>query len=235
VLSRLQREWRLITVRPAVLARVARWGLVEPSPRSLDELLVATGMGDPAPAHTERAQRANALLAGLLVTARTDELAARVVLQRILPGLSSVARRHSDGFDSRIAALDELLAAAWTVIRSFPVERRPNHLASNLLRDSEYHAFRRATRRKLVHELTDPCDLDAACDRPTAMEPLDELLELVAEARRSNLTDGDLRLLSLLLSCANTTEVAAQLEVSERTVRNHRDAMVHRLRSAVAA
>lgn len=241
--ARLQREWQAITQRPAVLHRASGWGLGVPF-HSLDDIVMATGFcvrtgrdqpdvadaAAPAPADHHAA---NAVLARLLVSARTDDVAARVVLQRLLPGLVGRARRwgaHRAGgsFD----AFDELLSAAWMVIREFPVERRPHHLAANLLRDSEARAFGRSVRRLLVHELTEPNRLDLPVElAPT--EPADELAEVVACA--GALSEHDLRLLELLVQGLSQAEMAALLSVSERTVRNHRDAMVHRLRSAAMA
>jgi DNA-directed RNA polymerase specialized sigma24 family protein len=238
LLARLHREWQTLSVRPSVLRRARTWDLGVPF-HTLDDIIQATGFfsgRDVRLATAERtedderdaaADRANEVMARLLLAARVDEVAARVVLQRLLPGLVGRARcwagRAAGGSD----ALDELLAAAWTVIRSFPVERRPRHLVANLLRGAEYHAFVRPTRRLLVHEFV-PTPL---LDRPapeTTRDAAEELAELVGEAR--TLTDRDLRLLALLLDGASMTEVATTLDVCVRTVTNHRDAVVHRLR-----
>ncbi len=76
--------------------------------------------------------------------------------------------------------------------------------------------------------------LDAADERVTALEPLHEVVEVAACT--AELTGHDRRLLGLLLSGHTMVEVAAELlEVSERTVRTHRDHMVTRMRQAVAA
>jgi DNA-binding NarL/FixJ family response regulator len=41
--------------------------------------------------------------------------------------------------------------------------------------------------------------------------------------------------LRMLLTGRNVREVARRMQVTERTIRNHRDAVVHRLRAAWAA
>jgi len=235
MLSRLQREWDVLCRRPVALQQARSWNLPTPRLTSLAELLVQTGLGRGDAEHSEAAEVANELLGRLVVVARGDDLAARVVLQRMLPGMSVLARRRSSAFRGHLDAFDELLSAAWMVIRVFPVERRPRHIAANLLRDTEYHAFRRGARRLLVHDYTEPQRLDQAIAETGNVEPLVELLELVRTAKRSYISDADLRLLSLLLSCRTTRDVADRLEVSERTVRNHRNAVVHRLRNAAAA
>ncbi|MEO5723853.1 MAG: hypothetical protein ABIQ39_06760, partial [Ilumatobacteraceae bacterium] len=66
-------------------------------------------------------------------------------------------------------------------------------------------------------------------------EPLLELLEVIAAASQGQLVEGDLELLKVLIGGASANAMARQLRVSPRTVRNRRDAVVHRLRAAVAA
>src|SRR5436190_4103349 len=81
---------------------------------------------------------ADAALAEMVQRAATDRIAARVVLQRILPGLVAIARRRAGAAGDPHAALDELLANGWIVIRRFPVARRRRFVAMGLLRDIEY-------------------------------------------------------------------------------------------------
>ncbi|MBI4885267.1 MAG: hypothetical protein HY826_14560 [Actinobacteria bacterium] len=244
LIVRLDREWQLMCRRPAVLCRARGWSLGIAFD-DLDQLIAATGFWESPHARTEavagldaltRELDGNTVVSRLLAAARHDEIAARVILQRLLPGLISRARRWGPrraGGSSE--AFDELLSAAWTVIREFPFERRPDHLVANLLRDSEYIAFRRATRRLLVHDLTEPRLLDVAVERDTRLEPILELATIIAEARSLVLSDNDVRLLTLLANGATSAEAAEILQVSERTVRYHRAAAVGRLREAVLA
>jgi RNA polymerase sigma factor (sigma-70 family) len=248
LLARLDREWQAIAHRPAVVRRAQCWSLGVRF-GCLDELVAATGatsgrsaahlaaiVAGPVPARPDGAGDElshDDVLARLVVVARRDDIAARVVLQRLLPGLVSAARRwggHREGGSGD--AFDELLSAAWAVIREFPVERHTQHIAARMLRDSEYQAFGRARRRLLVHELVEPHLLDVPVE-PAITEPMFELLEIIAQA--GSLPAADRRLLALLAEGTPQADVAQLLEVSERTVRNHRDAMLHRLRSLVAA
>lgn len=242
IVRRLYREWNVLAHRPSVLRRASSWGLEVPF-RSLDDIVEATGFWTRQEARLEADRAASAgscaadrssgndVMMRLLVAARADEVAARVVLQRLLPGLITRARRWVSRPEGGPEALDELLSAAWTVIRTHPVERRPSHLVANLLRDAEYHAFVRPHRRTLVHELTPTDLLDGPAKNPT-IEPMAELAEVVAAAR--TLTAHDRKLFGLLVSGVAISEVATQLEVSVRTVGNHRDVLVHRLRQAAA-
>ena len=232
---RLQSEWQLLRERPTVLRRAHGWSLAVPFD-DLDQLLATTDYW-PSPAARAAANpgNGNEVVARLLAAARSDEVAARVVLQRLLPGL--VARSRCWGprrVGGSSEAFDELVSAAWTVIREFPFERRPRYLIANLLRDSEYLAFRRTSRRMLVHEFTEPRSLDTTVEYQTQIEPMLELADIIAEARPT-LTDHDLELLTLLANGASPAEAAKQLQISERTLRYHREAAVGRLRDAVLA
>ena len=249
LLARLQSEWQLLRERPTVLRRAHGWSLAV-SFDDLDQLLAATDYWvSPAARAAAAASRpsngtgdgngngnGNEVVARLLAAARSDEVAARVVLQRLIPGL--VARSRCWGprrVGGSVEAFDEMVSTAWTVIREFPFERRPRHLIANLLRDSEYAAFRRTSRRMLVHEFTEPRSLDTAVEYQAQIEPMLELADLIAEARLTTLTEHDLELLTLLANGVSPTEAAKQLQISERTLRYHREAAVGRLREAVLA
>ena len=80
-----------------------------------------------------------------------------------------------------------------------------------------------------------PRSLDTAVEYQAEIEPMLELADLIAEARLLTLTDHDLELLMLLANGASPAEAAKQLQISERTLRYHREAAVGRLREAVLA
>ena len=226
LLTRLQREWNLLSCRRSALDRAALWKLTPSVLGSLDELLVLTGLGPPPadPSSDETLRR-------LVVLARHDDLAARVVLQRMLPGLSVCAKRNSNGFNNQLEALDELLSEAWTVIRSFPIEQRDRYVIKNLLRDCEYRAFVKARRRLLVHELTDPSDLDRVAETEPDREPFGVVVELLARARAAGMSDADVAVVVTLLNTSTVKQAAIELRVTDRTVRNRRDSVVRQLRA----
>jgi DNA-directed RNA polymerase specialized sigma24 family protein len=231
LLLRLTREWQAIRHRPAVLRRAHGWQ-VGVDFQSLDELVDAAGFRRDSSAGRHPAD-GDAVLARLLLAARQDDLAARVVLQRILPGLVATARRWARRPEGGPEALDELLAAAWAVIRTFPVERREAQLAARLLRESQYHAFVRPHRRLLVLEPVPGERLDVPVTPLDDTPPAEELAELIAASH--TLSERDRELLALIVDGCSVGEVAAALQVSVRTVTNHRDAMVSRLRQTARA
>ena len=152
------------------------------------------------------------------------------------PGLSTCAKRNSSGFDSQLDALDELLSEAWTVIRSFPIERRDRYVIKNLLRDCEYRAFLKARRRMLVQDVTDPAHLDRAVESldpagEQTVEPLITIVELLGRARTAGMSDDDVDVVVALLNTSTVKRAATALGVTDRTVRNRRQAVVGQLRA----
>jgi len=236
LLARLDREWLALNCRPAVLRQAAGWGLgIEFA--SLDDVVAAAGyrpQADDRVCDGVSAVAANEVLRRLLAAARTDDVAARVVLQRLLPGVVATARRwggHRHG--GSMESFDEMLSSTWMVIREFPTDRRSRHLAASVLRAGEYRAFQQASRRMMVHELTAPNLLDLPVETVVTLDVADELAAVVACA--SSLTEHELQLIELIARGCSAIEMAEQLSISVRTVRNHRDAVVHRLREAALA
>jgi DNA-directed RNA polymerase specialized sigma24 family protein len=63
-----------------------------------------------------------------------DELAGRCIVQAVLGRLVAIARR-----DTRLD-LDQLVGALWLRIRSYPLDRRPRAIVSNLVLDARKDA-----------------------------------------------------------------------------------------------
>lgn len=231
LLGRLQKEWDRLALSPDALAKATRWGLVPEPLTSLDELLRRAGYGVVA----KGGNADDAMLRELLRVARHDALAARVVLQRLLPGISAISRRYAEALGDGAAALDEALATAWTVVRMYPLDRRPRYLAANMLREIEYNAFRRDRRRKceFVPTHTVRLDLSPAVDESVCSAT--ELRELLDEARCAGLEASDVDLAERLAAGMTPEELAAERKVTPRTIRNHRSIVVHRLRQVALA
>ena len=222
---RLRREWERLRGDPPSLRAAAAWGLLPDPPTDLDQVLTAIGFGRPS---TPACDIALARLVGL---AAHDRLAGRVVLQRLLPGLIARAG-HRDRID-RGAALDELIGAAWICITTYDARRSPGCLAAALVADAEHLAFRKASRRRWTGEIAGALDLDhvAAVDD----DPIGELAEVFRLARVAQVDQADLDLLRRLLSADRAEDVAAELRVTARTIRNRRARVTDRLRELATA
>jgi hypothetical protein len=228
----LNDEWRRLCSDPAALARVNAWGLPVGPVEHLDQLLWLAGYGrsvddDPG----------DRLLAVLVHRAAHDDLAARVVLHRILPGLIRVALRRGRIVEGGpAAAFAELASAAWLTIRTFPIDRRGHCVAANLLRDVEYQTFVRAERRRTRE--VGVGDMEATVgevpDTEVDHDPgaRNEWRELVAWARRRGVDAGQLDLLVRMACGQSNVEIAKALACTDRTIRNRRDAALAAVRQA---
>jgi hypothetical protein len=217
----LEREWRTLRTRPDAVARARSWGVTDGAFSDLDGLLRLAGFGA---AHTASG---NEVLRRLARLGRHDELAARVVLQRVLPGLlATVARRRR----SPDGAFEELVGAAWVTIRASRTRWDHEQVAANIVRDAAYRAFTAPFRRRSASEIAvDPHTLEekpAVCQ----LSPGEELATLLAEARAEGVSTEDLDLVRELVVVGSPGRVAAQRQVTARTVRNHRDRATARLR-----
>lgn len=142
--TRLWLDWDVIARSRTNVRRVNSWGLPGETVLHLDEVLTRAGYGQSL---TDDA--CDDYLSKLTALARHEELASRVVVQRILPGLIAIAiRRGRIVTEGASFALDQLVASAWLVIRCYPIDRRPRRVAANLLRDIEYQSFVREARTK---------------------------------------------------------------------------------------
>lgn len=225
----LAREWAALRRRPDVLHQVASWGLSTEPITDLDQVLRLAGTDVPTTPATER------VLRRLVELARTDDLAGRVVLHRMLPGLLGVVRRRRGphGVDG---VLEELVGAAWITIRTFDPARRPGCLVAALVSSTEHRAFKAAERRSSSTEATvEPHRFDRRIGDPVRPCALEELAAVLAAARRTGLPDDDLEFVRRLVVAGSPSVLAAELGVTTRTIRNRRDQVTYRLRQLVSA
>jgi hypothetical protein len=224
--QRLALEWTRLRTRPDTLRRATRWGLTDGRVSNLEEVLTAVGFETAGTPDTERRLRRLVILAG------NDELAARVVVQRLLPGLLAVVRRRRRGGYGD-TAFDELLATLWISIRTYNPDRQPTCLAAALISDADYRAFRSANRRRSATER--PVDIDdsfVAEHRTCASDELDELLN---DALEAGVPRDDIEMVRLLIDAPRAIDLANQLQVTPRTIRNRRDRITGRLREVALA
>ncbi len=233
LLVELDREWARLRRRPQALRRVRSWSHdpalapIVSVIRDLDELVRATspiaggvGSGDD-------------ILRSLITLATDDELAGRIVLQRILPGLISRSRRwdgHARGGD----ACDVSIGAAWLAIRTFDVRARSRHVAPSLIADALWIGFRRGARRKVEQEVPVPANVLTAYPAPAhEAAPLEALAGTLRAARRAGVPAADLELMRRIVVAGSPSQAARQCKVTVRTIRNRRDAATWKIRRAL--
>lgn len=226
VRRRLQLDWEVVRHDPRAIRAARSWQVVEVDFADLDELLSLAGFECPNGPTTER------VLLSLVLRARTDQLAARIVLQRLLPGLLAQVRRRRRA--DRDDVFEELIASAWVVIREYDPRRRPACLAAALIAGADYLAFGRAERRPEPIEWVAPSRLDERIDHDRRT-PVDELDDLLAEARAAGVSEADLAVVHGLVVAGSPSRLAAALGVTPRTIRNRRDRAVSQLRQVALA
>lgn len=163
--DRRQREFRPSQGRWTV------WQTMEPA-------LVGLGFDDvPAALMSARSsyEWKDQVLASLVQLGRCDEEARVAVIVCLLPGLMAAARRYG-GCLGVEEAMGELVAALWERLGTYPIERRPERVAANLLWE--------ATRRLLVAVRAEQRWRDAtvAVENVEVLEPAMDDVDPVADA-----------------------------------------------------
>ena len=233
--SQLDADWARLRRCRRALGRVRRWAHDHPTdPLSaiidgiddLDSILAATQRGVD---HDDR------ILRRLVELARDDELAGRIVVQRLLPGLIARSVRYrsfSDGTDP----VEIVVAAAWIATVSFDTEHRRRHVAASLISDAVFNAFRAPLRRRSAGEqVRAPGRFEYVAAAVVEPSPLEELADVIRTSRRAGVPAADLDLLRRLTQVESTATIARERRVTTRTIRNHRTSAVERVRAAIAA
>ena len=233
MLAELDREWERLSRRPAVMCTVRAWfgdtALDDrmAAVRSLDDVLAVTQSGADADGS------GNAVLRRLVELSGEHELAARIVLQRLLPGLISRSRRWT-GRETMGDPTDVAIGAAWLAIRSFDIGARHRHVAPALIADALWIGFRRNARLRVETEVPVPGDVLGGRRAPErTVEPMTALAGTLRAASRAGVRAGDVELIRSLVVSGSPSQAARDRAVSVRTIRNHRDAAVRRIRRAL--
>jgi hypothetical protein len=162
-LTSLDAEWRRLARTSRARRALKQWSIAQPALRGLADL-------DALLERRRDDQAAPAILRALAVLAPADDLAARTLLQALLPGLVRLAGMV--GYDDP-AAIEEMVSLAWERVRTYPVGRRGS-VAANVLFDVRKRY--RAHRLIEAPRSPDTEDIEAAA---TSRSPEDEALARV--------------------------------------------------------
>lgn len=139
VLVQLDREWEQIADGLAGRRAMRVWGEDEPlfaGLRTLRQVIERVN-------ERGHAERSDAILLVLLRHASTDDLAARTVLQAMMPAVKNLTSKFSTcGAWSAEETAAVVVAAMWERIRTYPVERRPLKVSANLALDTRQRVWR---------------------------------------------------------------------------------------------
>jgi hypothetical protein len=213
-------EWERLSISRPTLRKVNSWGLTPEPITHLDEMLVHAGFGRPVDDSA-----ADHVLWQLICRAENDDLAARIVLHRVLPSVLSIAQRRGRIMRGGMsAALDEAVPTAWMVIRTFPHQRRQAKIAANLARDIEYHAFVRQARLRSVDiDLNGHNYMPMLASPPEYIDPATEAHDLISDAAQAGLSRRHVSVLREMANGVSTIDAAKARDMSPRTMRNHKN------------
>jgi hypothetical protein len=224
ILPSLDAEWQRIARGPAARRALRRWAELHPDLHGaahLDDLLERRR--DPA--------AAPGILAALADLALTDELAARTLLQALLPGLVRMA--SSTGYDDP-AAIEDIVSLAWERIRTYPIAR-PGPVAGNILLDvKKRYRQHRTIDAPRSPEL--PVEVTGAT-RSAEDEVVDRIAfrDLLAAQRKVVGERGLRAVVRTRVFGLSLADVAAEENVRVHTITQRRWLAVHRLRQLALA
>jgi hypothetical protein len=233
----LEHDWTILVQARDTRRTLSGWAQTEPMLAGFTDLeqLRHAAHDRAAPA------RGDAILYALARLAATDGgddvLAARVVLQLLLPGATRLIRRvtamYGDADEAEAAVLAELTVG----IRTYPWRRRRQRVAANLLLDCHQRLLREQRRNR--GQMPAGLDLDLTTEAPTGAEPTaqerTEIIDLFLWAHR----EGILNEAEALLVAANRVDeipiadLATRLGVKARRLFEVRADAEQRLRAAL--
>lgn len=233
--TRLDTEWQHLVAAPTTADTLARWSTIEADLAEYSDLeAMRTAVHDRA--DPERSDRILAALVRLAATSGHGEpLAARVVLQLLIPGAIRLGRRLSALLGDHATSEAVVFAELAILIRTYPWQRRPRRVAANLLLDCRQRLLRSHHRyhAEICAGLTlhDPATPGDHCEEQFALH------DLLRWARRQGIIN---KLEAQLLVANHVAEVpmhqlTARFGRSRSTLFAIRAAAEQRLRHALTA
>jgi len=206
----LDREWEGLGADRRAAARLPEILEIAGGASCLEGVRQWTRAADPGSAD-------RVLLALAARSVEGDQLAGRVLLQLLLPGVRSLARRWwaLGTVREREAAA---VAAVFDRIRSYPIVRRPGKVAANILLDAG------ALLRRQVHDSRALVSLELVGDAPRTApltHPALELAEVLREAVSDGIISDDD---ASLIAASRIADIAHERGFALRTVQKHRHA-----------
>ena len=210
VFELLEREWRSLSRDAAAAARLAEVGRVAGGARTLAEVERFVRAAGP-----EAADRVLVALVRRAVAG--DDLAARVLLQLLLPGTRNLARRWwaLGDPDERAAAA---VAAVYHRIRRYPLARRPAKVAVNVLMDAARELRRQVSRS--AGAVCSPVAEVPAAGTDDGPDAATELAGVLADAvAEGTITAADARLIAASrIAGARIEDLATHQGLATRTL-----------------
>ena len=230
VFTDLEGEWERLVASGRLDRALVRW-------RGEDERLAAFAdlgqliglLADPS----VDPDRQSEVLLALLCRAPDEPLAARLVLQRFVGPLRTMA-----GWDQPWPLVDwaaQVVSAAFEVIVTYPVGRRPRRVAANIVWDVRKRLYATLAEHRRWHGDLAEDPVDAAISAPDEVGGVEAAQMLRWAARETGLQPEAARLIVLTRVVGfPVEEVAARAGVPSARLRQRRFRSERRLRAALA-
>ena len=208
VIAQLNDEWTRLSTDPAAGVTLQRWSHDHPALDHTD----AGGLVGWVRRRRDRPDLTDPVLAALAALSPTEPLAARMLLQLMLPALALLAARQRD----RDEAASAMVALAYERIRTYPIHRRPRAIAANILMDTR--------KRYYAANLPEPAtNLQAhqwhlAVDDDTLSVDVADLLRTALTRQRIDPVNARLLLLNRVAG-VSISELAAHSGMRPSTIR----------------
>lgn len=220
----LDREWVRINRSAEVRLTLQRWA-------EREEALVGVHDLEEVLERRLDPQLAHSVLAALGRLAPADPLAARTLLQAMLPGLVRMAADHASG---DCDALDHLVALAWERIITYP-RTRPGSVAANVLWDVRKRYRRERAVPEVPFEDIEPAGHPSVDSAEEVAMRHSIVAEVVEAQRRGVISPAALALvLRTRMGGELLHEVAAGGEATVHALNQRRWKAEHQLRLALA-
>jgi hypothetical protein len=224
LLDVLDHEWRTLAARRHTQLEYQHWQDQSPLLKRIPDLtvLIATIQRRGHPKQSDR------LLAELAKRSPTSDLAARTLLQALTPALHSlvVAHQHIDNYDDVVSSA---VTAMWERIRTYPIERRPRYIATNIVLDTRRHLRRLSPPRPAEFQLDD-VSLPYATD-----DAVTNFIDAIDAANRVLSSDAVALLLRTRHAEARVSDIARACGQNANAIRERRRRAETRLALALGA
>ena len=221
VIELLDREWAVLVGSPEASAALSRWGEIE---ASLEVFKTMAELVAFVECRSVDAVARDEVLGWLGTQAATDEMAARTLLQLLLPGAKALVARYRSSADCVEELTASVIADLYDRIRILPAGTRRSFLAPAVLGDVAKRLRRRTERgRRFAEVRLDDVDADGAAsyELERGGHELEEILQWAAS--RGHLSWADAELIRLTrVAEVSVTRLSAISGEHPQTIRRRR-------------
>jgi hypothetical protein len=234
VIDLLEKEWAVLALSAVADDAVRRWG-------SGDAVLSGFGTVGALMAHVENRatspEARDAVFCALGGLAAVDDMAARTLLQLLLPGCKAIVRRYRWASETAEERAAEVVADVYDRIRALPTRTTHRWIAAAVLGGTRKRLLRRAERQGCDLSLEEGSAVDALVAEVAGPTAAAELAEVLGWATaEGHLGSADAELIRLTrLAHVPVAQLCEKSGEDPQVMRRRRLRAEHRLRAAVAA